>query len=461
MLLTTITLLALGASLTCAASNSSGSYRKVEEYSGSHFFDGFDTYSGVDPTNGYVNYTDFNTAAYANLTAFIWREEVRASNAYVGVDYQQLRTNYTNGRKSVRLMSKNTFGVGLLTVVDVLHAPTGPGVWPAVWLLGNVTDVLWPNAGEQDIMEWVNDNTYNAATLHTAPGCTVERDPSLYQGTMIHSDCAFDQSHEACSIQAPSNVNYNGERLATAGPAFNAQGGGVYVHEWTDSGVSVWLFPRDCLPPDLANEKPDPSSWTAKPLARFTDTGCSFDQAFQQQQLIINICLCGDWAGEQGLWDSTMNKTGSATCKDYVANHPESFKDAYFEFASIKMYSNNPAAPGIAGVNKVKREEIHSGVDYNYIDGSDGLSKPYATSPASHHHHHGHLAHAHLHSHSLAPYGMTNTTVVRATGTGANHTTRRLPSSSSTARPSSGASVVEVGDFMLGLYFVLLIAAIL
>lgn len=354
MLFTALALLALAAGITAApASNTSAVYRKVEEYSGSNFFDGFDAFNLPDPTNGFVQYVDIDTAASSNLTAFIFQEAVDASNAFVGVDYQQrVISNTSAGRNSVRMMSKNTFGVGLLTVVDVLHAPTGPGVWPAVWLLGNVTGVDWPNSGEMDIMEWVNDRTYNAMTLHTAPGCSVDSTPEDYQGQMLTSDCNAQTGEQGCSISAPATAECGDQHLATAGPAFNAQGGGVYVQEWTASGVTTWLFARDRLPQDLADEKPNPSSWTTKPLAKFSGSGCNFTRDFQQQQLIINICLCGDWAGNQTLWDQTMRRTGSPTCVDYVAQHPESFKDAYFEFASIKMYSSNPSPPGTAGINK-------------------------------------------------------------------------------------------------------------
>lgn len=448
-----ISLLALAAS-NATASKSTTRYRKVEEYSGSSFFDGFTTYTGYDPTNGYVDYLSMESAAVNNLTAFVFREEIMASNAYIGVDYKQLNTNTTSGRKSVRLTSKSTFDVGLLAVIDVLHAPTGPGVWPAVWLLGNVTGVEWPNSGEMDIMEWVNDLTYNAMTLHTAPGCSVDRTPAQYQGQLNATNCNDSEGHLGCSIHASPTIPYNGSRLATAGPAFNAQGGGVYVLEWTLTGVSVWLFPRSQIPPDLASEKPNPSTWTTKPLAKFTGSQCNFDSAFQQQQLIINICLCGDWAGAPAVWAQVANKTGSAGCEEYVATHPESFKDAYFEFASITMYSSNPAPPGIAGQSKAKRGS--SG--YMNVDHNEALSEAHA---ASSEYQHGHLAHAHIPRHAFAPYSMTNTTNARAGTTAKNGTAPRPPLISPSGQAASDGLRMEVAGYLLGAVVFFIVAAII
>jgi hypothetical protein len=41
--------------------------------------------------------------------------------------------------------------------------------WPAVWEVGD----NWPYGGEVDIVEGVNDQAPNRATLHTGPGCTM------------------------------------------------------------------------------------------------------------------------------------------------------------------------------------------------------------------------------------------------------------------------------------------------
>lgn len=62
--------------------------------------------------------------------------------------------------------------------------PQGCGTWPAVWELGPD----WPQDGEVDIVEGVNDVVPNQSTLHTSPGCTM---PSgiTQTGTQVSTDC--------------------------------------------------------------------------------------------------------------------------------------------------------------------------------------------------------------------------------------------------------------------------------
>jgi hypothetical protein len=57
--------------------------------------------------------------------------------------------------------------------------PTGPGTWPAYWLVGD----NWPNNGEADILEGVDGDKFNHFTLHTKNGCRMsEQDQSLFTG---------------------------------------------------------------------------------------------------------------------------------------------------------------------------------------------------------------------------------------------------------------------------------------
>jgi beta-glucanase (GH16 family) len=51
-----------------------------------------------------------------------------------------------------------------------MQLPTGKGMWPAFWLLGNDIDAVgWPRSGEIDIMENIGDPTAVYSTLH-GPG---------------------------------------------------------------------------------------------------------------------------------------------------------------------------------------------------------------------------------------------------------------------------------------------------
>jgi hypothetical protein len=59
---------------------------------------------------------------------------------------------------------------------DIKHMPQGCATWPAAWETGESN---WPNLGEVDIIEGVNDNAPNAATLHTSSGCTMPAQRSM------------------------------------------------------------------------------------------------------------------------------------------------------------------------------------------------------------------------------------------------------------------------------------------
>lgn len=53
---------------------------------------------------------------------------------------------------------------------DIRHMPQGCATWPAVW---EVREDGWPNYGEVDIVEGVNDVSPNRAALHTSANCTM------------------------------------------------------------------------------------------------------------------------------------------------------------------------------------------------------------------------------------------------------------------------------------------------
>lgn len=76
-------------------------------------------------------------------------------------------TNFTSGRLVTR--GKLAFGFG--TVVARIKFPTGQGIWPAFWMLGsNIDEVGWPQCGEIDIMELINNATTYHVALHARGG---------------------------------------------------------------------------------------------------------------------------------------------------------------------------------------------------------------------------------------------------------------------------------------------------
>ncbi|KAF9699541.1 hypothetical protein EKO04_002160 [Ascochyta lentis] len=307
------------------------------------FYGAFDFFTAADPTNGFVKYVDEATARQTNL--------INASTT-VPVEWGVDSTNETpEGRPSLRLVSKKKYNAGLV-VIDVAHMPTGCGTWPAFWMVGPD----WPNGGEIDILEGVNDQTNNAMTLHTAPNCKIGPDTSIFAGEITTPNCdvnAFNQSKNAgCSIEHPSTDSY--------GVGLNAMGGGVYATQWTAEAISVYYFPRGSVPDDVLGDAPNPDSWGI-PAAKFTG-GCDIENMFKEQQIVFNTAFCGDWAG--AVWESGTCAKKAATCDEYVQNNPEAFKDAYWTVNALKVYQDNgkdtpaPSASGSPAQSTIISEPV-------------------------------------------------------------------------------------------------------
>ncbi len=97
-------------------------------------------------------------------------ENARIEDGILVIEARQERyitRNYT----SARLITKGlqTFMYGRIEAR--IQIPTGQGIWPAFWLLGdNFDEVSWPQSGEIDIMENIGSEPYNLyGTVH-GPG---------------------------------------------------------------------------------------------------------------------------------------------------------------------------------------------------------------------------------------------------------------------------------------------------
>ncbi|KAK0495940.1 laminarinase [Armillaria luteobubalina] len=293
------------------------SYSQTDSFVGSQFNNGFSYEAIADPTNGRVNYVDAATAASQNLT-------------YASDDTFILRADFTTvlaatgaGRNSVRLQSDNQYGSNTVMVqvfntvscFNIRHMPEGCGTWPALWTFADP----WPTLGEIDILEGVNNQVYNQATLHTSAGCTM---PASRDETGINGN-------SGCGVQIQDPLSY--------GASFNDNGGGwpvpLYAVERTDTFIKIWFWARNSnsVPADIqaGNTNINTDAW-GTPFAYFPNTSCSISDKFGAHNIIIN---CGDWAGSVY---STSNCPSS--CVDYVNNNPAAFTDAYFDFAWAKVY---------------------------------------------------------------------------------------------------------------------------
>ncbi|WP_233138555.1 glycoside hydrolase family 16 protein [Fibrobacter sp. UWB2] len=99
----------------------------------------------------------------------------RKENAYVkdGVLHIRAQKEDYEGQKytSARMLTKGKFSFKYGTVEARIALPTGKGIWPAFWMLGeNFDTVGWPACGEIDIIEAVNTENKIYGTNHWANG---------------------------------------------------------------------------------------------------------------------------------------------------------------------------------------------------------------------------------------------------------------------------------------------------
>ncbi|KAI1043486.1 hypothetical protein LB505_011245 [Fusarium chuoi] len=314
-----------------AQNNSYSQYSLKTTYDSSNFFEAFEFFNEEDPTHGFVDYVDADAANSEGLAGYV------DGAVYMGVDYQT--KNPSNGRRSVRVTSHDAFTHGLF-VADIAHMPGSiPGVWPAYWMFGP----NWPTSGEIDILEGVNTQTENKISLHTGPGCSITNDGTT-QGTTLESEnCDSAGAAAGCGQNTSDNQNY--------GDGFNDIGGGVYATEWTSDHIAVWFFHRGRIPQDIQSGNPTPSSW-GPPAAKFNGgKGCNIDDHFKENNIVFDTTFCGDWAGSPDVWGKNPETSSLGDCKDYVANNPADFKNAYWLVNSIKVYVQGGSYGGGGGGN--------------------------------------------------------------------------------------------------------------
>ncbi|KAF9265278.1 glycoside hydrolase family 16 protein, partial [Marasmius fiardii PR-910] len=308
----------------CASAGTT--YNVVQEYAGTTFFDGWDFYGSFDNlTNGDAIFVSASEATSQRL-AYV---DSSTNHAIIKVD-NTTRVPFNQKRNTVRMTSKDRFAMGSVWVADMYHVPFGCSVWPAFW--SQAPD--WPAGGEIDTFEGVNQVTRNQMALHTKPGCSLRQDlSSLTQTSPIinstNCDAAANQN-SGCVVTDPSLQSY--------GEVFATSGGGVFVTEFAEEGISVWFFPRDLVPSSLSSNTTSLDiSTIGKPTANWPSGpgGCDVQSFFQPQNLIFDITLCGDFAGAPNVFSQTC----TGTCyNDYVIGDPSTYNNAYFDVASVRVY---------------------------------------------------------------------------------------------------------------------------
>uniref|UniRef100_A0A0K3CSI1 BY PROTMAP: gi/647400965/emb/CDR46855.1/ RHTO0S13e02586g1_1 [Rhodosporidium toruloides] n=1 Tax=Rhodotorula toruloides TaxID=5286 RepID=A0A0K3CSI1_RHOTO len=254
-----------------------GPYKLVTTYAGNTFFDGW-TFWDTAEVQGQVTYLSSTAATSNKLISTSAKSAIMRS-----------------ARNSIRIDSKDAVKINSLIVADILHMPTGCAIHEA---------------------------TVNQYTLHVNDsGCKRASSPDI-TGTAVaaNDDCnAHNKGNTGCSYSETASNSY--------GAPFNKAGGGVFATLFSSDAISVWFWSHGGtdLPKNIASGAPDMSTW-GKPSATWPKSSCDIGKYFQDH---------GDWAG--AVWPSECSSK-APTCADYVAD-PTHFNDAWWEVASIKVYS--------------------------------------------------------------------------------------------------------------------------
>lgn len=334
-------------------------YTIAQNHSGANFFNDWVFTEGIDATTvGNVLYQS-QAAALQQQLAYVDSN----GHAIIKVDNTTVGTGDTYGRASIKINSTASFGKGSLVIMDAYHLPYGCSVWPAYWSQGSPADD-WPKYGEIDIIENVNLATVNQMALHTTQGCTLASDTQL-TGKIVSTDCFnATNGNQGCIVQGASEATY--------GAGFAAAGGGVYALEWSSegNGIRIWFFQRGSIPDDVSGSSPNPNNW-GTPTAAWPESGCNSSQFFGPQTLILDITLCGNFAGAA----STFQATCSGVCTDLIKT-PSNYNTAYFDIAYLRVFSDGTAGsnsgPTLTGTSSTATATSVSGGSGSGSSGSNG-----------------------------------------------------------------------------------------
>ncbi|GAA5865349.1 hypothetical protein JCM8547_005063 [Rhodosporidiobolus lusitaniae] len=321
-----ITALSLVALSLLASTPALAAYDLTKRYEGDSFFSDWEFYGHYDNlTNGDIDFVNSTGTDLAYVNS--------AGNAIIKVDNTST-VLYPNKRRSVRLESSDTYGIGSMVVFDFNHVPYGCSVWPAAWL----SSATWPQGGEIDVFEGVNLQSTNQYALHTSPGFTASTSSSSdeFTGNLTYANCDTTvNSNSGCTVTETNTASY--------GEAFAAAGGGVWAAEMGKDAIKIWFFSRDDVPSDLLTSNtsaiPNPDGW-GTPSANYPG---DISEYFSPQHLIIDITACGDWAGAAAVINQTCPLTTDLCYTSFVLDS-SNFNTAYFEIPSIRVYYDSDKA---------------------------------------------------------------------------------------------------------------------
>jgi beta-glucanase (GH16 family) len=177
------------------------------------------------------------------------RENARVENGHLVIEARKESMNgkeYSSARLTTKGRGDWTYGR-----IDVrAKLPKGVGTWPAIWMLGSVTPLKWPDDGEIDIMEHVG-----------------------YDQGVVHASIHCKKYYHSIGTQKTATT-----RVPDCSEAFH-----VYSLEWDAENISILVDNKPYF--HFRNEHSDATAWP-------------FDKPFH---LLLNIAVGGDWGGQKGV----------------------------------------------------------------------------------------------------------------------------------------------------------------
>jgi len=303
-------------------------YLPFLEYSGETFFDRWTFYGNVDNTTwGNVTFNDQANATRKQLVGL-----TDSGNAIVRVDnVNQLAPAELVLRDSVRITTVDAFDFGSLLIADFVHMPYGCSVWPSLWTVGDTEN--WPVGGEIDIVEGINQMTFNQYAIHGSTGCTQPEGNVGQTGTAQFNLC---YTGRGCTVAENKENSF--------GAGFARAGGGVFALQYETTGIKIWFWSRPDVPENIRDTpftgSVDVSGW-GLPTAYYPNgPHCELTQYFKPQQLVLLTTLCGLWAGVPDIYQSTCPTATGSCFNDNVLGPASNFDNAYWEIKHIRAFYN-------------------------------------------------------------------------------------------------------------------------
>mmetsp|Transcript_33089 Transcript_33089/g.102721 ORF Transcript_33089/g.102721 Transcript_33089/m.102721 type:complete len:524 (+) Transcript_33089:64-1635(+) len=223
---------------------------------------------------------------------------------------------YQYKRHSAKIATTRSWSRFLATM-RFSHVPYGCGVWPSFFTLA--VGKSWPEGGEVDVLEYVNDGP-SQASFHSGEDCTLDHAAVNKYGNMPDRN----RMNYACKTLYPKLLGCGPNKWTQSGRSW-ARTPGVLALERTDDFLKIFFLPEGRIPHDLLAGKPRPDAWDQSLIISyypFAASGCS-PSVMTAQQLVLNIGFCGDWASK--VWgDSGSCRGRTSSCRSV---------DPLFEYA--------------------------------------------------------------------------------------------------------------------------------